>query len=75
MTNDSFNVSSERHRDTQSLKLRANSLHLKYSMGAIQVLRNAVGGGKVSDFLEKKRYEDVRFNTISVTRGWVGVKF
>ena len=42
--------------------------------GAIQVLRNAVGGGGVS-FSGKKRYERVRFNVISVTRGWVGVKF
>ena len=29
----------------------------------------------MSAFPEKKRYEDVRFNIISVTRGWVGVKF
>ena len=41
---------------------------------AIQVLRNAVGGGGVS-FHGKKRYEDVRFNVISITWGWVGVKF
>ena len=43
--------------------------------GVIQVLRNADGGGGVSDFLEKKRYEGVMFNVISVTRGWVGVQF
>ena len=42
--------------------------------GAIQVLRNADGGGG-SDFLEKKRYEGVMFNVISITRGWVGVQF
>ena len=36
--------------------------------------RNAVGGGGVS-FPGKKRYKGVRFNVISVTRGWVGVKF
>ena len=41
---------------------------------AIQMLRNAVGGGRVSDIPEKKRCEDVRFNVISVTKGWVGVK-
>ena len=29
----------------------------------------------MSDFLEKKRYEGVMFNVISVTRGWVGVQF
>ena len=39
-------------------------------------VRNAMGVG-VSAFPEKfKRYECVRFNVnISVTRGWVGVKF
>ena len=46
---------------------------MKSQLGAIQVLRNAVGGGV--SFPEKKRYEGVRFNVISVTRGWVGVKF
>ena len=29
------------------------------------------GGWQIS---QKKRCEDVRFNVISVTRGWVGVK-
>ena len=43
--------------------------------GAIQVLRNTVGGGMVSDFPEKMGYEHAWFNVISVTRGWVGVKF
>ena len=47
---------------------------LQSRIGAIQVLRNAVGGGGVS-FPEKKRYEGVRVNVISVTRGLVGVKF
>ena len=42
--------------------------------GAIQVLRNAMGVG-VSAFLEKTRYDGVRFNVISITRGCVGVKF
>ena len=36
--------------------------------GAIQVLRNAMECGGVS-FLGKKRYEDVRFNLNSITRG------
>ena len=46
------------------------------AFGAIQVLRNAVGGGRVSAFLEKIiNYEDVRINVISVTRAWVGIKF
>ena len=38
------------------------------------VTQMGVGGG-VSDFLEKKHYEGVMFNVISVTRGWVGVQF
>ena len=42
--------------------------HKEYPLGAIQVLRNADG----SHFLEKKLYEGVRFNIISVTKGWVG---
>ena len=37
------------------------------------MLRNADRGG-VSIF-RKNRYEGVRFNIISVTRGWVGVRF
>ena len=37
------------------------------------MLRNADGGGGVK-FSAKKRYEGVRFNVISVTRGW-GVQF
>ena len=43
-------------------------------LGAIQVLRNADGGGGVW-FSGKKRYEGVMFNVISVTRGWVEVQF
>ena len=38
------------------------------------MLRNAVGVGCVS-FPRKKNYEGVSVNVISVTRGWVGVKF
>ena len=38
------------------------------------MLHNADGGGGVK-FSRKKRYEGVRFNVISVTRGWVGVQF
>ena len=41
---------------------------------AIHVLRNTVGVGGCYLSL-KKRYEDVRINVISVTRGWVGVNF
>ena len=32
-------------------------------------------GVGVSNFLEKKCYEGVRFDVNSVTRGWVGVQF
>ena len=39
------------------------------------MLRNADGGGGVSHF-PGKRYEGVRFNVISVTKGvWVRVQF
>ena len=38
------------------------------------MLRNADGSGGCQIF-RKKRYEGVRFNVISVTRGWVGVRF
>ena len=38
------------------------------------MLRNADGGGGCQ-LTWKKCYEDVRFNVISVTRGWVGLKF
>ena len=40
---------------------------------AIQVLR-VVGVERCQTSL-KKGYEDVRFNVISITRGWVGNKF
>ena len=44
--------------------------------GVIQVLRNVVGGGaRGCQISLKKHYEDVWFNVMSVTRGWVGVKF
>ena len=39
------------------------------------MLRNADGGGRVSSFPEKKCYEGVTFNFISVTKGWVGIQF
>ena len=39
------------------------------------MLRNADGGRGCVIFSGKKRYEGVRFNVISVTRGWVGVQF
>ena len=37
-------------------------------IGAIQVLRNADGGGGIK-FSGKKRYEGVKFNVIIITRG------
>ena len=42
--------------------------------GAIQVLRNVTQVG-VSNFLGEKCYEGVRFNVISIMRGWVCVNF
>ena len=41
------------------------------------MLRNTVGVGGLEGgrFPWKKRYEDVLFNAISVTRGWVGIEF
>ena len=47
-------------------------LNLKTRIGPIHVLHNAGGGGV--RFPVKEHYEGVRFNVISVTRGWVGVK-
>ena len=38
------------------------------------MLRNADGGECVT-FSKKKSYEGVRLNVISITRGWVGVKY
>ena len=39
------------------------------------MFRNADGGGGGVTFSGKKRYEGVRFNVISVMRGWVWVQF
>ena len=43
-------------------------------IGAIQVLRNAMGVGGCQ-LSRKKRYECVQVNVISVTRGCVGANF
>ena len=39
------------------------------------MLRNTDVGEGVSSFPEKKRYEGIKFNIISVTRGLVGVQY
>ena len=39
-----------------------------FTLGDIQVLRNAVGGGWVSAFPDKNLYEGVQFNVLSVIR-------
>ena len=44
-------------------------------LGAIQVLRNADGGGGVTFSGKKVLPRCVWFNVISVTRGWVRVQF
>ena len=41
---------------------------LHFEIRGIQVLRNAVMGGGGCQCSQKKRYEGVRFNIISVTR-------
>ena len=43
-------------------------------MGPFKCYVTQMGVGGVS-FSGKKRYEDVMFNVINVTRGWVGVQF
>ena len=50
-------------------------IRVSLGLGGIQVLRNADGHGGCQIFSGKKRYEGVRFNVNSVTRGWVGVQF
>ena len=45
------------------------------SRGANHVLHKLMGYRGVSNFQGKKCYEDVWFNAISVTKGWMGVKF
>ena len=51
-------------------------MYIILTKGAIQVLRNADGGGGgVCQIFRKKRYEGVMFNVISVTSRWVGVQF
>ena len=55
--------------------LFTTNIKLALPYGTIQVLRSADGGGGGVRFSGKKRYEGVQFNVISVTRGWVGVKF
>ena len=41
----------------------------------ISATKGLFRGGWVSDFPEKKHYEEVGSNVIIVTRGWVGVKY
>ena len=43
--------------------------------GAIQVLRNAVGSGRVSDFPEKTVTKMYVSTLLALRRGWVGVEF
>ena len=57
-----------RHNDRH----KWNTIICYSSYWAIQVLRTEVGG---LIFPGKKRYEGVRFNVISITWGWVGVKY
>ena len=50
------------------------SLEKCFNMGPFKYYVTQMGVG-VSNFPGKKRYAGVRFNVISVTRGWVGVQF
>ena len=50
----------------QNRSMLFNCIHVYF--GAIQVLRNAVGGGWVAAFPDKNVYEGVRFNILSVIR-------
>ena len=49
--------------------------HLRKGPFKCYVVQMGMRGGGGSNFPEKKRYEGVRYNVISVTRRWVGVKF
>ena len=53
--------------------LRLRPMHT-YSRGPFKCYVTQMGVGGVR-FSGKKRYEGVRFNVISVTRGWVWVQF
>ena len=44
-------------------------------LGPFKCYITQMGVGECVKFSGKKRYEGVRFNVISVTRGWVGVQF
>ena len=48
---------------------------LLIDQGAIQVLRNAVGGGWMSAFLKKSVTEVYGSMLLALRGGWVGVKF
>ena len=54
---------------------KVREILINYALGVIQVLPNADVGGGGGSIFRKKHYEGVRFNVISVTRGWVGVQF
>ena len=52
-------------------QVSSKGIFIKCNLGAIQVLRNAVGEGGWCPISRKKRYEGRRFNVIRVTMGWV----
>ncbi len=43
--------------------------------GPLKCYITQMGGGRGVTFSRKKHYEGVRFNVISIRKGWVGVQF
>ena len=56
------------------MNLMTGTILLSIHYGAIQVLRNADVGRGGHIFQGENRYEGVRFNVISIMRGWMGVQ-
>ena len=59
----------------EMVKKGEKKLPKHYTKGSFKCYVMQWGVAGVSAFPGKKHYEGVRFNVVSVTRGWVGVKF
>ena len=64
-------LSAHKLRHDQGMMRQCLVVTCSVSLGAIQVLRKAVGGGRVSDFSEK----NVTMLLALRRGGWVGVEF